>query len=290
MDKRCSMCKEVKSFSCFFKRAANRDGYRSQCKVCDETDRKKRYGRRLAASYIYPGSGLCKTCCQEKPGSSFGRSLSTATGINHECKSCNLERVTKWQKNNPTLVRNSRLKSVYGISIDDFDTMLLSQKGGCAICGRTSSSNVKRLGVDHDHKTLRVRGVLCDYCNSGLGLFFDNRETIVNAIRYLSKWEEPKVDVLGRTDFSCRVSLTATTFRRSLGISRSAWESLINGQNGKCAICESVFDGRPHLDHCHVTGAVRGILCHSCNTAIGRFSDSIQLLEVAATYLSRSVQ
>jgi hypothetical protein len=57
-----------------------------------------------------------------------------------------------------------------------------------------------------------------------------------------------------------------------------------------CEICESVVsvDGA-HIDHCHKTGAVRGVLCHTCNTGIGGLQDSPEFLSSAAQYLLRSV-
>lgn len=75
------------------------------------------------------------------------------------------------------------------------------------------------------------------------------------------------------------------------GITVEEFDALLAAQDGKCAICGvSEFPGRgnrPHVDHCHTTGAVRGILCHFCNLGLGNFRDRPDLLESAAAYLRR---
>ena len=67
---------------------------------------------------------------------------------------------------------------------------------------------------------------------------------------------------------------------------------LVKQQNNKCAICEDTFSAtrghRPHVDHCHVTGKVRGLLCPHCNMALGNFFDNEDILMNAITYLKNS--
>ena len=64
--------------------------------------------------------------------------------------------------------------------------MLSSQDGKCSICGRERSQLVKQLCVDHDHETGKVRGLLCDKCNRGLGFFNDDHELLKKALNYLT--------------------------------------------------------------------------------------------------------
>jgi hypothetical protein len=64
------------------------------------------------------------------------------------------------------------------------------------------------------------------------------------------------------------------------------YELLYSLQDGKCAICED--DGDLCVDHSHITNAVRGLLCHKCNTALGLFKDSRPVIISAADYLSRN--
>lgn len=73
------------------------------------------------------------------------------------------------------------------------------------------------------------------------------------------------------------------------GITESQYLERLDWQEGKCEICENKLDvGRNcHLDHNHATGKIRGFLCHSCNTGIGKLKDSVELLEKAITYLRK---
>ena len=85
-----------------------------------------------------------------------------------------------------------RLKSLYNMSIDDYNLLLEQQNNKCAICGidRATFKNMKLpLCVDHDHETNKIRGLLCNKCNSLLGLANDNIEILTEAIKYLNKYE-----------------------------------------------------------------------------------------------------
>jgi len=74
----------------------------------------------------------------------------------------------------------------YGISPEEFDLMVQIQDGLCAICRRPERvERLTRLSVDHDHKTGKVRGLLCQPCNRALGHFQDSILVLENAIQYL---------------------------------------------------------------------------------------------------------
>jgi len=72
--------------------------------------------------------------------------------------------------------------------------MFLSQNGVCAICsgGETvkTRGTLRRLAVDHDHETGKVRGLLCNRCNNGLGNFRDDPDLLREAIAYLQEARE----------------------------------------------------------------------------------------------------
>lgn len=79
------------------------------------------------------------------------------------------------------------------------------------------------------------------------------------------------------------------------GITREEFEARLSAQGNACAICRVKFDGaskstRPHVDHDHTTGAVRGILCHHCNSGIGHLRESQTILASAAAYLRRAAR
>lgn len=80
------------------------------------------------------------------------------------------------------LAWNWRLKTRYGITECQFNDLLKKQNGQCVICLEAK----QRLHIDHCHKTGKIRGLLCGSCNRALGLFKDNTEFLIKAIKYLN--------------------------------------------------------------------------------------------------------
>jgi hypothetical protein len=72
-----------------------------------------------------------------------------------------------WRAKNPERFRRSRIKSLYGASVD-YDALFAQQGGVCRVCRKSFE---ERLCIDHNHRTGRVRGLLCRGCNWGLGNF-----------------------------------------------------------------------------------------------------------------------
>ena len=89
----------------------------------------------------------------------------------------------KHYQNNPEVYRERSLQRSYGIGIEEYNRILESQESRCAICW--VKPDERRLGVDHDHKTGRIRGLLCNPCNRALGGFQDNSVTVQRAADYL---------------------------------------------------------------------------------------------------------
>lgn len=77
-----------------------------------------------------------------------------------------------------------RYQSKYGMTVADVDAMLTAQESACVIC-RVSLSE-ETMHIDHDHATGRVRGILCELCNKGLGQFKDDAVRLRAAAAYLS--------------------------------------------------------------------------------------------------------
>jgi hypothetical protein len=79
----------------------------------------------------------------------------------------------------------------YGITSEDFNAMLTAQRDGCAICGFVPLPDGKnaaaRLHVDHDHETGKVRALLCNGCNRGMGYLGDNPARLRAAADYIEK-------------------------------------------------------------------------------------------------------
>jgi hypothetical protein len=80
------------------------------------------------------------------------------------------------------------------------------------------------------------------------------------------------------------------TLLKKYGLTVGQFDKLSKEQNGVCAICkeENSLHGKLYVDHEHLTGEVRGLLCVRCNTGIGMFLDSTERLQSAIKYLTRS--
>lgn len=82
--------------------------------------------------------------------------------------------------------RKYQLSKNYGITEDDYNNMLKSQNYCCAICGTdTPTGKWKVFAVDHDHTTGKVRSLLCNECNRGIGLLKDSPDLLMKAATYL---------------------------------------------------------------------------------------------------------
>lgn len=74
-----------------------------------------------------------------------------------------------------------------------------------------------------------------------------------------------------------------------LGMSQQEYEVLFDSQGGACAICKNLnWNGKtPNVDHDHITGKIRGILCHNCNTALGRIMDDPKIAQAMGDYIKK---
>lgn len=134
----------------------------------------------------------CTRCGESKSLSEFyPRSDRSEAGVQPACKACTKARLAKWRLQNPEKRRlykqRNYLKDRYGITREDRDRMIQEQGEVCAVCG----DPLKAPCVDHDHKTGKVRAILCSGCNSGLGQFRESPERLQRAIEYLAKHSYP---------------------------------------------------------------------------------------------------
>jgi len=90
-------------------------------------------------------------------------------------------------KKDPLFNRRQNLKRKFRITLEQYDKILKEQEGICIIC--KVPPNGANLAVDHDHNTGKIRGLLCNKCNNGLGCFNDNIFKLKAAINYLESWE-----------------------------------------------------------------------------------------------------
>jgi hypothetical protein len=110
------------------------------------------------------------------------------TGRRHSaCKECDKARVKARHQANPERTRNNDLKRNYGITLQEHQEMYENQNGRCAICKKEGDGKWKKLCVDHDHETGKVRQLLCRRCNMILGQAYDDSSLFSEMILYLDR-------------------------------------------------------------------------------------------------------
>ena len=149
----------------------------------------------------------CNNCNLEKDTSEFYKNHTAKSGLSSFCKKCDGEKAHQrhlkkkagtfipqklrpkpYGKSNTRYYRHSKkLEWLFGIGLPEFEEILKSQNHCCAICGKPQSSQKRRFSVDHSHETGKIRAILCDNCNHGLGNFKDNIKNLENAINYLKE-------------------------------------------------------------------------------------------------------
>ena len=161
------------------------------------------------------GHRICTRCRAEKPFDKFSRCSGFKFGIRPDCLDCekirkdknrksfpekyrqwrrdhyarNRERIIKettaYAKAHPEMRRKVTLKHAYGISVEDYKNLEVSQGGKCAICLESPKKHV--LFVDHCHETNKIRGLLCRKCNSLLGFCNDKIHILEASIKYIKE-------------------------------------------------------------------------------------------------------
>lgn len=131
----------------------------------------------------------CGTCEVEKEPEEFHKcSSNKKTGRQWHCKECSSSIAKKYYKTRRDVVRKSTLKNTFGITLEEYDEMLLKQNGVCAICGGGQVTGKTNLAVDHCHHTGKVRGLLCNRCNTGIGNLQDDPVVVERALLYLREY------------------------------------------------------------------------------------------------------
>jgi len=115
---------------------------------------------------FHDGYKICPKCKVDTHIEDYYKNRRSPTGRGSWCKLCVKEAYSypRWRKSAVYMHK-------YGINMDDYDSILECQHGGCNICGKTVDEAGYDLHVDHDHATGVVRGLLCAHCNSKLGWF-----------------------------------------------------------------------------------------------------------------------
>lgn len=182
---KCYTCKKIKELSYFPKNKTEKNGITGRCKDCKDD-----YYNKLKL-VVYPENFVkeCYNCNEKKLLKDFYNKIHGKYCRDNFCKKCRREDVEKNKSKN----KNTELKRVYNISLEEYNNILKIQNNVCAICQNPEfskdalSGKERLLSVDHCHSTGKVRGLLCNKCNRGLGFFQDNEILLVKAAEYLKK-------------------------------------------------------------------------------------------------------
>ena len=129
---------------------------------------------------------ICNKCNQKKHIDCFSRHSPKREQKRNYCKQCAVLTTKKYEQNHPDRELNYRLNKKYLISKQQYDHILNNQNGKCAICNREfSDAKNRRLCIDHNHLTSKIRGLLCFNCNTALGKVSDDINILKNMIKYL---------------------------------------------------------------------------------------------------------
>ncbi|WP_424214589.1 endonuclease VII domain-containing protein [Streptomyces sp. BI20] len=159
------------------------DGLQPYCRECVAAYSAAHYRRKQEAKGktvrekvdVPPGHKLCCRCGEVKPHTDWHKNASASDGLATMCKPCR-----------SSYGRAGHLKRTYGLTEAEREAMVFAQGGVCAICQDAPPEH-----VDHDHRTGKVRGVLCFSCNAALGQFKDRPDVVRRAAAYLegSAWK-----------------------------------------------------------------------------------------------------
>jgi ferredoxin-like protein FixX len=237
--KKCSKCgRDWPATTDYFHTSRGRHelALRKICRICAA---KSETGRGLAEWQMTkntPGMKPCTACWREWPATSqyFARHAGQPSGLNPRCRLCNASSSRK----------HIALQKMTGEEIPR----------QCTHCSVTKPAEAFRVNLRSPH---RVRIAWCVECH-----------TI--AVRQAYRRRKDRY------------------LQERYGITQQQYDSMLTGQGGGCAICGGLIgDGKDlHVDHCHKSGRVRGLLCYKCNTAIGMLNDDPAQALRLADYLS----
>lgn len=134
---------------------------------------------RYKTTWRETGVKICTKCGVEKTMGLF----TFSRGYAGWCKECHAKSTKETDTRTPEQRRFKHLKRAYNLTPEEFSLMVLEQGGLCASCQKQNDN----LCVDHDHDTGVIRGLLCQKCNSGIGLLGDNLEGLEKAVNYLKR-------------------------------------------------------------------------------------------------------
>ena len=195
--KTCYLCNKDLPLSSFHKRSKNPDGLDNRCKECKNAIQRRHHAIHNPPKEPDPeGFKTCTKCGELKPLSEFDPRYDGTDKPYPSCRPCKQATQTEYQRRRRAAdpegearkQRNATLKNQYGITLDEYNEMFRQQGEKCVICGTKECASGKTFSVDHDHKTGKVRGILCMDCNVSLGKLKDDPDLFRKAAEYLESF------------------------------------------------------------------------------------------------------
>ena len=145
----------------------------------------------------------CNKCHISKKLNEFNKDKSTCDGYYRACKPCakqipankkeNTSRRAKvYYQQDKQRAKGYNLTRLYGITLEEYNQMLIMQNNCCAICKQQFDNNTRATTpcVDHSHSSGNIRALLCGHCNKAIGLLREDTTIFESAIKYLQLFEE----------------------------------------------------------------------------------------------------
>lgn len=234
----------------------------------------------------------CTRCKKEKPFEDFYRIGKGTRGGPYRswCKKCHT-----------TQPRNDFRK--YGLTPESRESLLSSVGYACEVCKVSHYDSVRGLMIDHDHKTGKIRGVLCKNCNFAEGFTRSNPDILLGMIALMQteQWKKPRPQVLLPAEKPADSEAARTkrsALKRKFNASKTNIDIMLEAQNFVCANdeCQTPniqnkkenWDWGLYIDHCHESGNIRFLLCSDCNSIDGHMFGDASLIQKLYSYLIRT--
>lgn len=165
--KKCTKCGKRKRLKYFYKHKTTRDGYHTQCKKC------------------------CRKISDEWAKKNWNKVLKSCRKYYKNNRQKIYERKkNKWKKHpikRKRYQQEKHLKYKFNLTLKEYKILIEKQKGKCLICNKKPKNKIKKLSIDHDHKTGKIRGLLCHNCNVIIGLAHEDIKILKNIAKYLQR-------------------------------------------------------------------------------------------------------
>ena len=234
-----------------------------------------------------PARKTCTKCKETKPLTDFSKMTGSKDGRNYKCNACNCETsravratwVAKKIPAQPDYIRKTCCECGATKPLSEFGPRVDSPDGKRGQCIRCRSAAIAEWRADNPDKMaiLQARARVktnARYANDPVFKAKRRATSVASKAR-----RSPAA--IARTKYNAKLN----QLKKKYNLTIEQYTELANGQEGRCKICGR-SDKKLAVDHCHVTGIVRGLLCRTCNSAIGLFQESLDNVKNAAVYLT----